>query len=136
MPDLRLITFMSRMRSLFPLAAATFLSLLTGCLPFPHTTDRSPAVSGRVVDARTRAPIKEARVWLEKSPHHTTYTDADGRFRMGATWNFHWAYFSPEGDWPDRKDSYTEISRPGYHTYGFFNDRGGDLGEIPLKPEP
>src|SRR6266481_2386760 len=119
---------MSRMRSLFPLAAATFLSLLTGCLPFPHTTDRSPAVSGRVVDARTRAPIKEARVWLEKSPHHTTYTDADGRFRMGATWNFHWAYFSPEGDWPDRKDPMVAIEHPGYLHADFIAGIRGDVG--------
>jgi hypothetical protein len=126
---------MNRMKSLFPLAAAIFLSLLTGCVPYPHTTARSFAVSGRVVDARTHAPIKKARVRLEKSPHHTTYTDADGRFRMGATWNFHWAIITPGGDWP-KKDSYTEISHPGYQTYGFFNDRGGDLGDLPLKPEP
>jgi hypothetical protein len=55
---------------------------------------------------------------------------------MRATANFHWAYFSPEGDWPEKKDSYTEISHAKYHTYGFFNNDQGDLGDVPLKPKP
>lgn len=124
------------LKVIFPSLTATFLILLTGCLPFPHTTKRSAAVSGRVIDARTREPIKGAKVSPQISPHHATYTDANGRFRMRATRNFHWAYVSPEGHGPEPKDSYTEISHDGYVPYGFDNNDDRDLGDVPLKPEP
>jgi hypothetical protein len=55
---------------------------------------------------------------------------------MRATRNFHWAYVSPEGDWPNRKSNYTEISHPGYQPSGFDSSRDWDFGEILLKPEP
>jgi hypothetical protein len=103
----------------------------------PHTTDRSGEVRGRVLDARTHAPIHGAKVYFVNSPHHPTYTDATGHFHMKATRNFHWAYVPPEGDWPDRKDKGMEVSYPGYQPYGFMPDTISsiDVGDIVLKPK-
>lgn len=113
------------------------LALLTGCLPIPHTTDRSGEVRGRVLDARTRAPIQGAKIYFVNSPHHPTHTDATGYFHMKAIRNFHWAYVTPEGDWPGRKDKGIEVSYPHYLPHGFLPDttRSIDVGDILLKPD-
>src|SRR5690349_24698270 len=81
------------------------LCLLAGCLPIPHTSLRSADVWGRVLDARTQAPIQGAKVCFSQSPHHTTYTDERGRFRLRATHDFHLAYVGSDGEWPDPKDN-------------------------------
>ena len=117
-------------------AAMPFLCLIIGCLPVPHTTERSAEVQGRVVDARTHVPIQGAKVFLTESPQVSTYTDADGHFHFKATRNFHLAYVPPEGDWPKRKDNYIEISHTNYLPYGFDDYMGGNMGDILLKPKP
>ena len=111
------------------------LGLLTGCVPFPHTTERSPEVQGRVLDARTHAPIQGAKVSLTQSPQLSTYTDAAGHFRLRATRNFHLAYIAPEGHWPNRRDNYVAISHTNYFPFGFDDYMGGNIGDILLKPK-
>jgi hypothetical protein len=115
-------------------ACILILGLLTGCVPIPHTTLRSPEVSGRVLDARTRAAIQGAKVFLVQSPHHTTYTDTNGHFHMKATRNFHFAY-NEGGGWPDRKNDTVEILHPNYVPHGFAAGDGGDIGDILLEPK-
>lgn len=107
------------------------LSLMGGCLPWPHTTERSNAASGRVLDAKTHKPIEGAMIFLAQSPHHTTYTDKNGYFYLKATRNFHWAY-TEGGGWPDNKDNAMGISHPGYETLG--NVWGTNSGDIFLQP--
>ena len=85
-------------------------------------------------DAFTHAPVPGARVWLTQKPQVSTYSDVSGRFLLGKVRNFHLAYVPPEGEWPRRKDNYVEVSRPGYLPTGFDNFRGGDVGDILLKP--
>src|ERR1041385_5022179 len=67
---------------------APLLSLITGCI-YPHTTQRSPEVFGRVLDARNGTPIKSAKVFLTGHPAVSCATDRTGRFRLKATDNFH-----------------------------------------------
>jgi hypothetical protein len=114
-------------------ACALLFIFLTGCLPYPHTTERSPEVSGTVIDARTRAPIQGAKVFLVQSPHHTTYTDVNGHFDLEATRNVHLGIITPGSDWPDRKDSVMEITHTNYLPIG--GTWNGNAGEILLQPQ-
>jgi len=103
------------------------LGLTGGCLPWPHTTPRSEAASGRVLDAKTHKPISGAEVQLNQSPHHTTYADTNGYFYLKPTRNFHWAY-TEGGGWPDRKDNGMKISHPGYQpVWGVWGTNAGDI---------
>ena len=112
------------------------LALLSGCLPWPHSTPRAAEVQGRVLDSRTHIPIQGAAVFLVQSPHHTTYTDENGYFTLKATQNFHFGIVPPEGDWPDRKDNYVQITHTNYFPYGFDDYAGGEMGNILLRPKP
>jgi hypothetical protein len=109
------------------------LTLLTGCLPWPHTTERSDPASGRVLDANTHKPIADAKIEFNQPPHHTTYTDANGYFYLKATRNFHWAY-TEGGGWPDNKDNAMKISHPNYATvWGVWRTNTGDILLQPKK---
>src|SRR5690242_19668588 len=90
-----------------------------GCLLIPHTTPRAAEAEGYVLDADTHAPVEHARVFLVYPPNHSTYTDANGHFHRKAVRNFHWAYVTPEGDWPSRKDPVMGASAPGHKTKNF-----------------
>lgn len=103
---------------------ALALALLTGCVPYPHTSPRSWEVSGTVLDARTRAPIKGANVVQEERA--TSYpaqtrrrtTAAAGHFRLKASHNFHLAAVIDGEGWP-RAHFYdvVTISHPNYLSY-------------------
>jgi hypothetical protein len=61
---------------------------LSGCaVPAPSVDERSPAVSGRVVDATTQQPIKGAIVALHEHPSYKTRTDQAGIYRIRARHN-------------------------------------------------
>ena len=101
---------------------------------YPHTTERSQEVRGRVLDAQTRLPIKGAKISLYQSPHHPTHTDENGCFRLKATRNFHTGVNLAGGDDPMPKPNDMEISHEGYESqYGRW---GGDIGDVLLKPKP
>jgi hypothetical protein len=123
-------------RALRLMSIVVGLGLLAGCLPIPHTTERSHAVHGRVLDATTHAPIQGAKIFLIQSPHHATYTDAAGFFHMKATRNFHWAYVFGE-DWPQNKYFNMEALHVKYLPHDFEPDITGreDVGDLLLKPE-
>lgn len=113
--------------------------LLTGCIffPCPHTTVRTGAVRGRVTDARTRAPIPGATVFFPEHPNVSCATDGSGRFRLGATHNFHLGYFysGERADWPPpRFAGCLLVSHPGYETNGLEVGEAGFAGEILLRP--
>ncbi|HEU6449381.1 MAG TPA: hypothetical protein VFV23_13195 [Verrucomicrobiae bacterium] len=110
------------------IALVLVMFLVGGCLPWPHTTPRSNAASGRVLDAKTHQPIKGAAVELNTSPNHTTYTDTNGYFYLKATRNFHWGYTPPEGEWPANKDNAMKISHPNYlPVWGVWGTNAGDI---------
>ena len=73
--------------------------LLTGCV-YPHTTNRTPELRGRVVDAQTGSPLVGAKVhWLSDSTP-IAQTDAQGRYVLRATQNWHILVVG-HGHWPD-----------------------------------
>ena len=115
------------------------MALLTGCMiPFPHTTQRSPEVHGRVLDARTHAPIQGATVFLTEYPKVSCTSDADGYFRLKATHNFHLLFIvaGEAGHWPSGKDwlPYITVARTNYAAHRI---RGivPPEGDIFLKPK-
>ena len=126
---------MRRQLKIWKLAAcALALVPLAGCIivPLPHTTPRSPEVRGTVLDARTGAPIEGARLSLNQPPHHATYTDVAGRFRLKATHNWHLMYVG-EGHWPRRKDSSMGITQTNYlPVWGAWS---GNVGDVFMKPK-
>ena len=105
---------------------------LCGCIIFPYTVPRSAEVTGRVLDANTRLPIKGADIYLVEEPHHTTHTDANGYFRLKATHNFILIYMG-DGCWPNKKTDEVQISRTGYQPSGINADAGGNV-LILMKP--
>jgi hypothetical protein len=132
--------------------------LLGGCIavPLPHYTRSSPNVSGRVIDAKTGAPIEGARVeWVrqeggarryawgggDRHPGPVTMTGTDGRFGGGTRLNLHlfwYANVSFQFHWPT--GSYwhgdLEVTREGYasqhvqvveHWNGEYSVRASDI---------
>jgi hypothetical protein len=121
-------------------SAVVTLVGLTGCiLPYPHTSDRSVEYHGTVLDARTRAPIKGAKVVFKDTgdPITSRTTNAAGHFRYGPTHNFHVAEvgFTELKDWPPGHsiDGMT-VSHPGYVSQDFHNIWGGEVNVL-LEPE-
>jgi hypothetical protein len=116
------------------------VGLLTGCLPMPHTTLRSPEVRGRVLDASTHAPIQGAMVFLAEHPKVSCETDSAGYFWLKETRNFHTGAIPPEGDWPQREywEDMVTISHTNYASLRIDHwpvDKGSDKGDIFLVPK-
>ncbi|MEQ2006081.1 MAG: hypothetical protein ABMA26_04725 [Limisphaerales bacterium] len=83
------------------LALTTLLAALsTGCIIIPHTSERTPVVHGRVVDAQNGVPVNGAKIhWLgDSSP--TAISDSGGFYTLRATKNFH-AVALIHNSWPD-----------------------------------
>lgn len=59
--------------------------LLGGCLAIPHLNQRSPQVSGRVIDATTGAPVVDARVEFVENSSLAGLTYPSGEFMIRAT---------------------------------------------------
>jgi hypothetical protein len=126
----------TKLRSCFALATLFAVAwLLSGCI-WPHTTERSREVNGRVLDAKTRLPIKRAKVAFCDPPHHTTYTDVDGNFRMKAAKNFHWLVGADGSGFPNRKANGICITHEGYLIEDFWPGYDKDPMNILLEPKP
>ena len=70
------------------------LPLLTGCVPlgpwgymtiWPYTSERSAAISGTLLDERTRTPVAGADVFFTYFPQLHSKSDRDGSFKISAT---------------------------------------------------
>jgi hypothetical protein len=109
------------------------LLLLTGCI-YPHTSERAKEVRGRVLDAKTRLPIKDAKIYFCDPPHHETRTDADGYFRMKAAKNFHWLSGADGSGFPNPKSNGICISHKDYAIKSFWPGYDKDPLNILLEP--
>src|SRR6185369_4603642 len=82
------------------LAIALLLPLLAGCVPlcppvgymtiWPYTSERSPEISGTLLDERTRTPVAGAEVFFTYCPQLHTKSDRDGSFKINATRYHYW----------------------------------------------
>jgi hypothetical protein len=133
-------------KSKLMILSALALGGLSGCVvPAPHTSQRSPEVRGRVIDATTQLPIGNVTVALHEHPSIMARTDDSGAYRIRATHNIHLARLLgpctselPAGqNYGDELD----VSHPLYHTKQIraqeyrdelFTD--GTLREIVLVP--
>jgi hypothetical protein len=118
------------------IAGIVVLTMLTGCVPIPHTTEMSREVRGRVLDARTHAPIQGAKIFLTNIPKVSCTTDSAGYFWLKATHQFHLAFVPPEGDLPQRRfyEYEVTVSHTNYISRE-LNDAVTDEGEILLEPK-
>ena len=112
---------------------------ILGFLPFPHTSLRSPEVSGRVLDAKTHVPIQGAKVFLTEHPEVSCLTDSAGSFVLKETRNLHLGIIIPEKDWPDKQywTVSVSVSKANYEDYvqhGLDDWRLKDKGDILLEP--
>ena len=126
-----------------------------GCVPLPFRDARTYAVTGRVIDADSKAPLADARIaFLDyerlslNRPKGST--DGSGRFDLPRSYNYYaFAFFVHDIEgWPlGRWGHFLRFSLPGYqpltldledaaHERGIFNDndhRKIRLGDIPLS---
>lgn len=119
------------------------ISILSGCIPYPHTAVWSPEIKGRVLDSSTRSPVQGAKVFFMQSPQNVTYTDATGEFRLRATRKSYLGSAPAEGDWPhqEKGPNYAQISCKDYYPFWLFDNNGtkssdsngGDIGDILLN---
>jgi hypothetical protein len=127
---------MNRLRKLLNRGAYILVcASLTSCLPDPHTTLRSPEVRGRVLDARTLAPIQDAKIFFTDQPKISCQSDTAGYFVLKETRNFHLGAIPPEGDWPQREYYWPKItiSRTNYIPHEINSD-SIDKRDIFLTP--
>ena len=119
---------------------------LTGCVPWPHTTERFPATSGRVVDAVTGRPVGGVVIWVDDNANLRTTTDTNGGFHFPEIRNHHFGYFLGicSTDWPAAVtwSRILLLSHPEYlplriNLTGWDrHPQTNDSGDIILKPKP
>ncbi len=148
------------------LPALCLLATLGGCVPYLSSSETSPHLRGRVLDAATGTPVEKARVVitspgpsvvygpgpLKRKPRLSTavYTDKGGLFDLPAHDQLHlWMVVGIcGGEGPEWREpsNYFRISHPGYveqdHDAPSLASRprqAGDpwtVGDIKLKPRP
>jgi len=136
------------------LSSVVLLFILAGCaVPEIATSIKSPSITGRVLDAKTGAPLQGATVALVEKPSVQCQTQADGSFVIDATHNVHFIAFLGMcgSEWPEGH-YYTvfRFSKPGYlqRTLDIYrdhnlreseNNKTGDqllhLKDVSLEPE-
>ena len=140
----------STMEKTIALIMAASALVFSGCVPAPAVDERSPAVSGRVVDAVTGHPIKGATVMLHAHPSYKAHTDSDGAYRIRARHNVRLFLTLgicggeiPEGDYYNADQ--LEIVHPLYERrqiktdeflVSFKNGTQLVLRDVPLTPAP
>ena len=73
--------------------ACLCLIATSGCIiPYPNTTQSSPEIRGRVLDATTHKPIQGAQIAVIGRPNTTVISDASGSYHLPAYHSFHLAF--------------------------------------------
>jgi hypothetical protein len=138
---------------IYCLTSFVALAALTGCVPFPHTSERFPAMRGHVVDAVTGQPLSGAVVAVHDHPSTMAKTDASGAFRFSKRRNFHLGLtidmcgtsWPPGSEWSDELD----VAHPAYEprqvdaskqiipsSPPYDYDKPYELRDIALTPKP
>ena len=93
------------------------ISLLSACVPYPHSVTRNPAIEGRVLSAETGQAVTGAKIEMDigsdESWAYDTVSDAEGRFAFAEHNDYR--LFALLADAP-RCGTTLSISAPGYHT--------------------
>lgn len=131
-----------------PLLTAVALPL-SGCLPYPHTSEEFPAVQGHIVDATTLKPVPGARIAFEDHPDTFTTSDASGSFHFPRVTHFYLGVTIGmcSGEWPENDDDWSpvfDVVHPEYEPFHGYvqedladrNDSKWTLQAIRLMPKP
>lgn len=121
--------------------------ILSGCLPFPHTSERFPAMQGRILDAATGQPISGVTIAIHDHPTTTSKTDKIGFFHFSKHRNYHLGITVGicGSDWPAGSEwsEILDISAPGFMPLQVNasdlappSDEPYKLKDIKLVPEP
>jgi hypothetical protein len=66
---------------------------------WPYSSERSAAISGKLLDERTRTPVARAEVFFTYYPQLHSKSDKDGNFKIPATQNHYWiTTYGPGGE--------------------------------------
>ena len=127
----------------------------SGCvvLPIPHTTQRSPKITGRTLDSRTHRPIADAKVQLANLPNIAAVTDSNGVFFINPTHLFHVIWYAnpsfvmhfPYADVSNYWSGSLHITADGYKPLSFLaankdwpppsERKSTKVGDIFLQPQ-
>lgn len=70
-----------------------FVIAQTSCvLPVPHRRVHTHGIEGRIIDGKTREPIRGAKVISLMSDQELAESDSDGMFRVDSAHGWHGAY--------------------------------------------
>ena len=101
--------------------ALMLLLVVSGCaiwLPYPHTSETSPEVRGRILDLDTKQPVAGAAVMIVGRTNTLVTTDAAGYYHIRAGHSFHLAEMVGPcgGSWPEGNDYVSRLvfSHPAY----------------------
>lgn len=93
------------------------VSILSACVPYPHSVTRNPAIEGRVLSAETGQAVAGAKVELDihsdESWAYDTVSDAEGRFAFAEHRDYR--LFALLADGPPCGTTLS-VSAPGYHS--------------------
>ena len=115
-------------------------SWTSGCVPMRYRS--GPATKGQVVDANTRAPIKDAFVTLTRSKGNAaqTTTSKDGKFSIRSRHRWYMLnLFHPSSSKPILQPAVLTIDAGSYRSFATNSVPGAkmlNVGEVPLQPLP
>lgn len=98
----------------FILLIGLLLVLVVSCAPIPNTSEVSPEVKGYVVNAITKTPIANAKLFYEKvNFRDKTKSDDDGSFSIGPLNQWHYLLFIGSPGQLPAPVRYAYINEPG-----------------------
>jgi len=111
------------------LAFGSVCALQVGCVP--AILQRTPHVSGHVIDAGTHRPVPQAQVKFRNGEKPVALTDADGRFDLPKTHKLTIVVLLPL----DRFETFSlEVTKTGYFPAQVRVHSGTDrTGDVQLK---
>ena len=123
-------------KKFFQLCFITASVFLFGCVPAPAITQRSPQISGRVLNAATRKPVSGALVALHDAPRlRRATTDQSGHFLLKESWGFRlWMILGicgSDGEMLGTIDDLIDITHPAFHAERIYpHDHRSRSGEL------
>ena len=123
-------------------------TVLTGCIPFPHTSERFPGMSGHILDAVTCQPVPSAIVSIHDHPSTVAKTDASGVFHFSKRRNYHFGLMVVicATSWPAGSvwSNILDVTQPAYESRQVdvsrliippYDDKPYELRDILLTPK-
>ncbi len=106
----------------------------------PYSSERSPAVSGTLLDERTRTPVAGAEVFFTYYPQLHSKSDKDGSFKISATRYHYWITWytaaGPSSSYTPSLNSEITITHRNWGTRKIQWDKSPQTLFLQKLPEP